>query len=178
MNRKWRCTLKILVVTAPGLVIGCAHAPAQASSVRAAEAPAVAAPAHHPDSNARPATAHEAEDVRALVEGSIIHFDFDAYRLTSESRQRLQRLADLLRAHPAMAIRVTGNCDDRGTEEYNLALGQQRALVARKYLVDLGIDSTRIQTVTYGEERPLDSRETEDAWAANRRDEFAVAGSQ
>ena len=73
-----------------------------------------------------------------------------------------------------MQIQIAGHCDDRGTEEYNLALGQKRAEVAKKYLVSLGVDPSRIQTISYGEDRPLDPRDTEEAWAANRRDEFAA----
>ena len=78
-----------------------------------------------------------------------------------------------MRARPAAHIRIAGNCDELGTVEYNLALGQKRADAVRSYLVKLGVGPTRVDTVSYGEEKPVDDRHTEDAWAANRRAEVA-----
>jgi peptidoglycan-associated lipoprotein len=103
-----------------------------------------------------------------------IHFDFDEYTLKPESRQTLKEYADLLRKKNDYNVRIEGHCDERGTSEYNLALGQRRAEEAMNYLVTLGIDTARIKTISYGEEMPVDPRSDEEAWAKNRRDHFIV----
>jgi peptidoglycan-associated lipoprotein len=82
--------------------------------------------------------------------------------------------ADWLKAHPAEKIRIEGNCDERGTKEYNVALGQRRATTAKKYLMDLGIASNRISLLSYGKEKPVCTTGTEECWQKNRRDDFAV----
>jgi len=103
-----------------------------------------------------------------------IHFDFDEYALKPESRITLKAYADLLRKKNEYEVRIEGHCDERGTSEYNLALGQRRAEEAMNYLVTLGIDAERIRTISYGEEMPVDSRSSEEAWAKNRRDHFLL----
>lgn len=100
--------------------------------------------------------------------GHRVFFGYDQYTLTGEAQATLQRQADFLRKYPNVRVQLAGNCDERGTREYNLALGARRAEAARAYLVSLGIDSSRITTVSYGKERPIDARSTEDAWALNR----------
>jgi len=112
-------------------------------------------------------------DLDALLKGLVIRFGFDAADLTPDSRTRLDALADALRANPKAQIRIAGNCDELGTVEYNLALGQKRADAVGRYLVTLGVAGTRVDTVSYGEEKPLDPRSTEDAYAANRRAELS-----
>jgi len=103
-----------------------------------------------------------------------IYFGFDQYSLTEEARATLKKHADWLRANRGALMRIEGHCDERGTNEYNLALGQRRADAAKKYLVGLGVDSKRMTTVSYGEEKPLDPGHDEAAWAKNRRAQFAV----
>lgn len=103
-----------------------------------------------------------------------VHFEYDKYRLTDETREVLRQNADWLKKHKKIAVQVEGHCDTRGTQEYNLALGQKRADAVRSYLVDLGINSDRLTTISYGEERPLDSEESESAWAKNRRAQFVI----
>lgn len=103
-----------------------------------------------------------------------IYFDFDEWDLKLEARAILTKKAEWLRANPEFSIRIEGHCDDRGTSEYNLALGDRRADAAKKFLIALGISATRISTISYGEERPVDSRPTEEGWARNRRDEFKL----
>lgn len=103
-----------------------------------------------------------------------IYFDFDKSTLTPASQDNLLRKAEWLRANPNATITIEGNCDERGTNEYNLALGDRRAEAAKAFLVDLGIDAARITTISYGEERPVDPRHNEEAWAKNRRDHFVV----
>ena len=159
------------------LSAGCAHHPA----VTPSPAPVSDVVTARPQPAAAPGPAVEAqakEDLAALLRQSVIHFGFDAKQLSTESLARLDRLAEALRAHPDARILVSGNCDDRGTEEYNFALGQERAAAAKRYLVDLGIAPQRIELVSGGEERPVDPREADEAWAANRRDEFSLIGSR
>jgi len=103
-----------------------------------------------------------------------IHFAFDRYDLRPDEREILGLHAKWLKAHPDYVVRIEGNCDERGTVEYNMALGQRRADSAAKYLVGLGVEKKRISKVSYGKERPLDPGHNEEAWAKNRRDHFTV----
>ncbi len=103
-----------------------------------------------------------------------IHFAFDRYDLRPDEREILDMHAKWLTQHTEYVVLIEGNCDERGTVEYNLALGNRRANSAMKYLVDLGIDEKRIRTISYGKECPLDSGHNEEAWAKNRRDHFDV----
>lgn len=101
-----------------------------------------------------------------------IHFDYDNYNLKPEDREMLKKDAAWLAKHKNYNVVIEGNCDERGTVEYNLALGERRAAEAMKYFVELGIDKKRIKTISYGKERPLDPGHDEEAWAKNRRDHF------
>ena len=103
-----------------------------------------------------------------------IYFDFDKYAIKPEGRDALKRNADWLQQNPGAKVVVEGNCDDRGTNEYNMALGQRRADSAAKYLMDLGIAKDRIGTVSFGEEKPVCTEKTEACWSKNRRDDFVV----
>jgi len=103
-----------------------------------------------------------------------IYFEFDKSTLTPAAQDNLMRKAEWLRENPDTMVTIGGHCDDRGTNEYNLALGDRRAESAKAFLVDLGIDASRLTTISYGEERPVDPRNNEEAWAKNRRDHFEV----
>jgi len=103
-----------------------------------------------------------------------IHFDFDSYELGEEARGVLGRKADLMRSYDTVKVVIEGHCDERGTEEYNLALGERRARAAYEHLVILGVDPERMSIVSFGEERPVDPAHNESAWAQNRRAEFVV----
>jgi peptidoglycan-associated lipoprotein len=103
-----------------------------------------------------------------------IHFDFDKFALKPEARSILKKQADWLSKNKDYKVRIEGNCDERGTVEYNLALGERRAKEAMKFLVELGVDAIRIKTISYGKEKPLDPGHEEEAWAKNRRDHFVV----
>jgi peptidoglycan-associated lipoprotein len=107
------------------------------------------------------------EDFRVNV-GDRVFFGLDRSDLTPEARDILERQAAWLRRYASVRVLVAGNCDERGTREYNLALGARRAAAARDYLVSLGVEAGRIETVSYGKERPLDPRSNEQAWAVNR----------
>jgi peptidoglycan-associated lipoprotein len=98
-----------------------------------------------------------------------IHFDFDKYDIRREDEAILRENAAWLKKNPKMKIQIEGYCDERGTAEYNLALGERRANMTKKYLLSLGISSDRISTISYGEERPLDPGHNEEAWGKNRR---------
>ncbi|MDI6742875.1 MAG: peptidoglycan-associated lipoprotein Pal [Smithella sp.] len=103
-----------------------------------------------------------------------IYFDYDQHILASESRAILLNLADYLKKNQNVRLLIEGHCDERGTDEYNLALGQRRANSVAHYLQNLGISSKRISTVSYGEERPLIPESTEEAWSKNRRAHFVL----
>ena len=103
-----------------------------------------------------------------------IRFDFDKYNIRPDARLILKRNYQVLQGAPGAEVFVEGHCDERGTVEYNLALGQRRANAARDYLISLGMGGGQVSTVSSGEERPLDPRQTEDAWAKNRRCHFVI----
>jgi peptidoglycan-associated lipoprotein len=103
-----------------------------------------------------------------------IHFDFDRYNIRVEEAEVLKENSALLKRYPGMKFQIEGHCDERGTGEYNLALGERRANSAKKYLVSLGIEPGRISTISYGEERPSDQGHSEDAWTKNRRAHFVI----
>ncbi len=100
-----------------------------------------------------------------------IYFDYDKSTIRDDAKAVLKADAEYLKAHPGTKIRIEGNCDDRGTIEYNQALGQRRAASARKYLEELGIHAKRISLISYGKEKPTCSAGTEDCWQKNRRDD-------
>jgi peptidoglycan-associated lipoprotein len=103
-----------------------------------------------------------------------VHFDFDKSDIRPDAAEVLQRKVTVLREYPGVQLRIEGHCDERGSNEYNLALGQRRAEAVRRYLVSYGVDVGRFATISYGEERPAMRASNEDAWAQNRRAEFTV----
>ncbi len=103
-----------------------------------------------------------------------IYFDFDKYDLRPGDREILNQNAKVLRENKGVKIRIEGNCDERGTVEYNLALGERRARAAMDYLTNLGIDPQRISIISYGKERPKYPGHNEEAWSKNRRDDFMI----
>ena len=115
-------------------------------------------------------------ETTAIPETSVrdINFDFDSSIIRPDAREILQVNADFLLKNRVSAIVVEGHCDERGTAEYNMALGQRRAQETKKYLVNLGIKESTITTISYGEERPLDPESNEEAWAKNRRAHFLI----
>ena len=103
-----------------------------------------------------------------------IFFDFDSAALSNAARQALTRNFNVLRQNPQSRMRIEGHCDERGSDEYNLALGEQRAKAAARYLTTLGISGERLSTISFGKEKPADPGHDENAWAKNRRDEFII----
>jgi len=111
--------------------------------------------------------------VRALL-ATMIHFDYDKALIRGGDASVLDQKVAILQANSGLRVRISGHCDERGSDEYNLALGNRRATAAKQYVVSHGIDGSRIETVSYGEERPIASGHDEAAWAQNRRDEFEI----
>jgi peptidoglycan-associated lipoprotein len=139
-----------------------------AEEKRAAEAAAAAAKAAE-EEKAREAAAKRAAGLQP------IYFDFDKSFVRDDAKSVMKANADYLKANPKVKIRIEGNCDERGTIEYNQALGQRRAAAAKKYLSDLGISGQRISLISYGKEKPVCTESTEDCWQKNRRAELVAA---
>jgi peptidoglycan-associated lipoprotein len=170
MQKKIWLVIALLLVI-PGLLatVGC-----QKKTVTQAKAPAPAPAAEQPAAKQpAPAQVKPAEPSGMIMQEDIF-FEFDKSTLTPAAQDNLMRKAAWLRDHPDATVTIEGNCDDRGTNEYNLALGDRRADSAKAFLVDLGIASSRLTTISYGEERPLCTQNTEECWAKNRRDHFVI----
>ena len=105
---------------------------------------------------------------------STIYFEYDADELRDDAKASLDEKLRILNANPQLRIRISGHCDDRGSDEYNIALGRRRSETAKRYLSDRGIDASRMETTTFGRERPAMQGTGEDAWSKNRRDEFEI----
>ncbi|WP_129125378.1 OmpA family protein [Geomonas oryzae] len=155
-----------------------AAAPAQAKP--AESKPATAPTTALPDSNIKSeglAQAQAAPSKAASVSQALekIYFDFDSDVLSDAARKTLAANFDKLKGMGNVKVRVEGNCDERGSDDYNLALSERRAQAAVKYLTALGIPASRLSSIGYGEEKPVDAAHTEDAWAKNRRDEFTIS---
>jgi peptidoglycan-associated lipoprotein len=108
------------------------------------------------------------------IETNLIYFDYDSFEIMPESRMVLQAKSEILKQFPSLRMIIEGHCDERGTAEYNLALGQRRAQATADFLVLLGVSADRLKTVSYGKERPAVQGSSEAAWAKNRRAEFKV----
>ena len=121
------------------------------------------------------ASARASEEVRSTL-AAMIHFDYDKSNVRPDDAGTLDQKVAILQANPDLRIRIHGHCDERGSDEYNLALGNRRAQAAKQYLVSHGIDGSRIETQSWGEERPLVDGHDEGAWSQNRRDEFEIIG--
>lgn len=111
---------------------------------------------------------------REFFKAQIVYFDFDRSTIKDSEKSKLDFVAKYLKENSETKIQVEGHCDERGTEEYNRALGERRALAAREYLINAGVSGTRIYTISYGEDKPADPGHNEAAWAKNRRCEFVL----
>lgn len=140
----------------------------------AAEKPPQKVEEQPPKEEETPKPVQEPQVTKKEVSFQMIHFDFDKYNLRSDAIGVLNQNAKVLMENPEVKIRIEGHCDERGTVEYNLALGEKRASAAKDYLVKLGISPPRIELISYGKERPLDLNSNEGAWAKNRRDDFKI----
>jgi peptidoglycan-associated lipoprotein len=167
---------------AGGLVFaaGCSSKPA-AQSVAPVTAPTPtivrAEPAPEPPPAARPAVAEDTlpssvDEINKRGYLKDVFFDLDKAEIRTDQRDKLAADGTWLRSHPSVKVRIEGHCDERGTEAYNLALGEHRAAAVRAYLTTLGVDEARIATISYGKDRPFATGHDEAAWAENRRDHF------
>jgi peptidoglycan-associated lipoprotein len=172
--RKNLTLIGFLVLIAFGMAIftGCAEnkTTVKDEAIQEQKADAVKAPADQEQSAKVEAAATAEVNIRD------INFDFDQSNIRPDAREILKVNADILLKKGAAQITVEGYCDERGTAEYNMALGERRAQEAKNYLINLGVKASQIKTISYGEERPLDAGHDEDAWAKNRRAHFVVNG--
>lgn len=153
---------------------GCAKKQPKTTPPPPAPAPVETAPTPAP-TPPPPAPTPPPEPPKPAVAASdlqVIHFGYDSFQLDDAARAALDANAKLLRDNPTLSVSVDGHCDERGTVEYNQALGQKRAEAVQQYLSDQGIPSTRFRVISYGKERPVDEGHDESAWARNRRVEF------
>jgi peptidoglycan-associated lipoprotein len=162
-------------VLALGLVAACGGKQVEETPPPAPEMTPAPAPTPRPSPVAVD-TMRSTPDTRGSTLAERIHFALDRADLSPEARTTLAAKAEILRASPNVTLRISGHADERGSDEYNLALSKRRAAEAKRFLTQQGVDSTRLETVGYGEEQPLDTGATEPAWAANRRAEFNVIG--
>jgi peptidoglycan-associated lipoprotein len=169
-----------LVASLLASALACAHGQPQASADQAktpaqpqltAQESKPAAPALRDDSAAGKA---DLDAALARLRDVSVFFEFDAATLTSDAESRLAAVGEVLRQHPGLNVRVEGNCDERGSEAYNLALGQRRAEAARRYLQQMGAAPGQISAVSLGAEKPKVTGHSEEAWAQNRRDDVVV----
>jgi len=152
--------------------------PARAPEAPKAQTPQPAKPAQaEPTPAAEPIKQAEAQPAPApAAENAFesIYFDFDKSDLRQDARDVLSKNAEILKNKPALKIQIAGNCDERGSAEYNLALGERRAKSAQQYLITLGVPADRLSVISYGKEKPAVDGHDEAAWAKNRRDEFVI----
>lgn len=176
-------------VAAVLFAFGCHHAVPAATPAPPAPAPAPAPPVANDSADraeaarlaaARADSVRRADAARAAAAAARealtqpLHFDFDQSEVLDSERSLVDRKADVLKANPQVRLRIDGNADERGSDEYNVALGMRRATATRRWLADRGIDESRIETMSNGEERPVCSGHDESCWAQNRRAEFVI----
>ena len=184
MRKKWMSCLIALafVCTSMLLITSCAKKQVKVSKAVKPTAEAVVVEEAKGETEAeRQARLRELEKAQRLAaeilafESESIYFDFDKSDLKANAKANLKKKANWLQKNPSFSVRIAGNCDERGTQEYNLALGERRAYSAKKFLLALGISGNRISTISYGEENPADPGHNEKAWAKNRRDDFELS---
>ena len=159
--------LTVICVT---LLVGCVKQPASEPLVAQKQVPTESLPPSDPIDQA----INDSQAVDQNIALERVHFAFDKYSLSAEAQNILLANAAMLKTIPDIKVRIEGHCDDHGSDEYNLALGERRAQAVRAFLVHLGIDPVRLETISYGEEMPIDISNNELAWAKNRRAEFKV----
>ncbi|WP_025270114.1 OmpA family protein [Hippea sp. KM1] len=184
-----RRVLTVLIVMVGLFIYGCSSSPkyvkGQGGSANQVKNPEVKSTTlKYPSLNTIEGEFGSFEQAKKSFEriASDIHFKFNSFEIEpinqfgidEDPTVILDRIADFMLKHPSVRIRIEGNCDERGTVEYNLALGQKRALAAKKYLISKGVSPDRIDIISYGESRPLDPAHNEYAWAKNRRDHFVI----
>lgn len=169
----------LLLAVAPVLLVTACRKKPEPAPVAAPTPPAPAAPAR-PVAAPVAAPRDTMEEYRAKVAAAratlleTIYFEYDMDELRDDARASLEAKLLVLNANPQLRVRIAGHCDERGSDEYNIALGRRRAEAAKRYLVDRGVDEGRIETASFGRERPAVTGATEEAYSRNRRDEFEI----
>jgi peptidoglycan-associated lipoprotein len=189
MNRTVLSLTCVAALACSVALVGCAKKKPKTTAESMQPAPQMQAPAEEvtPEPTPQPMD----DETRALMSEDLqvvndyvtqrgligdVYFDFDEYELKPEARERLAKNADFMKSHPEFVFTIEGHCDERGTNEYNLALGDRRANAAKNYLMTLGVSGAHLKTISYGEERPVCTQSTEACWARNRRAHFLVTG--
>lgn len=160
MNTFKRLTLVLALVVALGAGFGCAKKQSAADQ----------APVEPADTTDNAALERAAQ----TITDGVVYFDFDKFDIKGEYRDMLRQKAEIMKAYPSIRVRIEGNCDARGTQEYNLALGERRARAAYEYLVMLGVNPNQLELISFGKERPAVEGTGPAVWAKNRRDDFRV----
>ncbi len=175
--RSARALTPTLIVLTAALMAGCASHPKPLPMAKTAPPPPPAAPAYTPPPPPQPVQSQilpgTAQDFVVNV-GDRIYFDTDQFTVRADGQSVLEKQAAWLNRYPAVQVRIEGNADERGTREYNFALGARRASAVKTFLVQQGVDVKRITTVSYGKERPIDSGSDESAWQHNRNAHTAI----
>src|SRR5262245_13165552 len=193
MNRKWMIWIAVPVLLTS--LYGCpkkkpATPPADLNvETTTVPTPAPTAPPEEVEQPAAPEVADQAEDPFLSSDMQVVndemvrrgfsadvYFDYDESTLTDDTRDKLSRNADLLKSRPEFSVTIEGHADERGTNEYNLALGERRANAVRDYLSSLGVAADRMRTISYGEERPVCTQNEESCWSQNRRAHTVITG--
>lgn len=177
--------LRSMMLALMVVVAGCGKKQPEAAPTPTGGAPTSPASTPVPTTGGTTATPTDPRAAEAAVTADLtrvmlesIYFDLDQETIRADGQAALDRKAAIMLANPALRIKISGHADERGSDEYNLVLGNKRATSAKRYLEAKGIDGSRIETVSFGEERAIDTASTEAAWAKNRRDEFElIAGA-
>ncbi|PLY01474.1 MAG: peptidoglycan-associated lipoprotein [Desulfuromonas sp.] len=172
MQKSFSRMILLIAVLAMVTAIGCAKQPVSDDGSGSTAAGSTSSSGQ--DGTFSSQDVSESSDANVPASLQRIHFDFDSYVLTGSAKAALEDNAAHLKANPNKRVQIEGHCDERGSDEYNLVLGEKRARATKAYLVTLGIDSRRLSVISFGEERPLDPSSTERAWAKNRRAEFVT----
>jgi peptidoglycan-associated lipoprotein len=182
VNKLACCGLLTIILAAVGCSPSATDKPEPGSASSAATQPGEKRPGEGQRSPTGESTTPGQSSLDQLREGKPptsgplkdIHFSFDRYDLEGEARETLKANADWLKKNPAARVEIEGHCDERGTNEYNLALGAKRAQAAKDYLITLGISTERLSTISYGEEIPVCKEQNESCWQQNRRARFVI----
>ncbi len=169
MNRRTFFLMALVLTLALGAGAGCAKKPV--GSAPTGDASATQGQGGMSEAEL---AAKNLEQAKRVIMSEKIYFAFDSFALTPQSQETLNRKAEVLNSNRSLKVLVEGHTDERGTEEYNLALGERRAQAAYKYLTLLGVGANQLETISYGEERPENPAHNEQAWAQNRRCEFRL----
>jgi peptidoglycan-associated lipoprotein len=178
MNFNTRPAVTLAAIALAGALSACASKPKPLPDTGPAPQPPAAAepsypqPPQPPMNGGRPVPGSVQDFV--INVGDRVYFDFDSYQVRSDAQPILDQQSAWLSRYPAVKVRIEGNCDERGTREYNLALGARRANSVREYLTAHGVSAARIETMSYGKERPIDGGSGEDAYAKNRNAHTAI----